>query len=94
VRVIDEERLFGRGDVHRDERMILSSVLYRLTVCRYGSVYGKVRAPRLQGLADLLHRADDWLQLRLADGRVVFFQLRRAESRLGGWGEVEGRLAP
>lgn len=94
MRVIDEERLFGRGEVQRGDRVILSSVLYRLTVCRYGSVYGKVRAPRLQGLSDLLHRADDWLQLRLADGRVVFFQLRRAESRIGGWGEVEGRLSP
>ena len=94
MRVIDEERLFGRGEVHRGDRVILSSVLYRLTVCRYGSGYGKVRAPRLQGLTDLLHRADDWLQLRLADGRVVFFQLRRAEARMGGWGEVEGRLSP
>ena len=94
MRVIDEQRLFGRGDVHRGDNVVLSSVLYRLTVCRYGSVYGKVRAPRLRGLADLLQRADDWLQLRLADGRVVFFQLRRAEPRLGGWGEVEGRLVP
>jgi hypothetical protein len=92
--VTEEERLIGRGEVHRGDRVIIPSVLYRLSVYRYGSVYGQVRAPRLQGLADLLHRADDWLQLRLADGRVVFFQLRRAEPRLGGWGDVEGRLSP
>ena len=91
---MQEEQLFGRGDIHRDDAVVVPSVLYRLTVCRYGSVYGRLRAPRLRGLTELVQRADDWLQLELADGRIVFFQLRRAEAVLGGWGELEGRLVP
>jgi hypothetical protein len=89
------ERLVGRGHVSRDECVVLKDVIYRITVGWGGSVFGEIRAPHHVRLASLVAGGPaDWLRLRLEDGRQVFFQLRRAEAVSGGWGDLEGRLAP
>ena len=89
------ERLVGRGHVSRDERVVLTDVIYKITVGWGGSVLGEIRAPHHARLASLVAAGPaDWLRLRLDDGRQVFFQLRRAEAAAGGWGDLEGRLAP
>jgi hypothetical protein len=89
------ERLVGRGHVSRDERVVLADVIYKITVGWSGSVFGEIRASHYVRLASLVAAGPaDWLRLRLEDGRQVFFQLRRAEAASGGWGDVEGRLAP
>jgi hypothetical protein len=93
--VSQEEDLVGRGQVCRDDRVVLKDVIYKITVIWSGAVIGEIRAPHHARLISLVASGPaDWLRLRLEDGRQVFFQLRRAEAAFGGWGELEGRLAP
>jgi hypothetical protein len=90
-----EERLIGIGDVSRDEEVVMHQAVYRLIVAPDGSVVGEIRAPGTQRLTPwVAWHPGDWLQLRLEDGRQVFFQLLRAQSAPGGWGDVEGRVGP
>ncbi|MGH8637062.1 MAG: hypothetical protein ACREUZ_08000 [Burkholderiales bacterium] len=79
----------------RDDRIVLKDVIYKITVGWTGAVFGEIRAPRHARLVSFVAAGPaDWLRLRLEDGRQVFFQLRRAEAAFGGWGDLEGRLAP
>jgi hypothetical protein len=90
-----DEDLVGWGHIIRDDAIVVRNVIYRISVARDGAVFGEIRAPYYQRLERYVASGPaDWLRLRLDDGRVVFCQLRRAEPEAGGWGEVEGRLAP
>ncbi len=90
-----DEDLVGRGQVSRGDRIVLTNVIYKITVVRGGAVFGEIKAPYSERLVPLVASGPaDWLKLRLDDGRMVFFQLRRADGVPGGWGEVEGRLSP
>lgn len=90
-----DEDLIGRGSISRDETIVLQNVIYKLSVVRGGAVFGEIRAPRHARLDRFVAWTPrDWLQLRLDDGRWVFFQLRRAEPSAGGWGDLEGRISP
>ncbi|MGH8639137.1 MAG: hypothetical protein ACREUZ_18535 [Burkholderiales bacterium] len=90
-----DENLVGRGQISRGDRVVLKNVIYKITVSRGGAVVGEIKAPYYERLISFVASGPaDWLRLRLDDGRLVFFQLRRAENAAGGWGEVEGRLSP
>jgi hypothetical protein len=90
-----EDNIVGRGHVSRDERVVLTNVIYKITIGWGGAVFGEIRAPYHTRLIPFVASSPaDWLRLRLEDGRQVFFQLRRAEAWCGGWGELEGRLSP
>jgi hypothetical protein len=90
-----DEDLIGRGSISRGETIVLRNVIYKLSIVRGGAVFGEIRAPHHARLDPLVAASPrDWLQLKLDDGRWVFFQLRRAESSAGGWGDLEGRLSP
>ncbi|MGH9372702.1 MAG: hypothetical protein ACRD15_14340 [Vicinamibacterales bacterium] len=74
---------------------MLRNVIYKITVIAGGAVFGEIKAPYYERLISFVASSPaDWLRLRLEDGRLVFFQLRRAENAPGGWGELEGRLSP
>ena len=89
-----EERFVGAAEVCCGDRVIFSSAIYKLTVFWDGSAHGELRAPFGERLTPLIARGDDtWLELRLDDGRLVVFQVRRADERPGRWGEIEGRVA-
>jgi hypothetical protein len=90
-----DEDLVGRGQVCRGDAVVLNHVIYKITVVPGGAVFGEIKAPYYEQLGHYVASSPaDWLKLRLDDGRLVFFQLRRAETVPGGWGEVEGRLSP
>lgn len=90
-----DEDLIGRGRVSRGEATVLTNVIYKITVAADGAVFGEIKAPYDARLGNLVGSGPgDWLRLHLDDGRLVFFQLRRADGRTGGWGDLEGRLCP
>jgi hypothetical protein len=90
-----DEDLVGRGQVCRGDAIVLTHVIYKITVVRGGAVFGEIKAPYDECLRQYVGSGPaDWLRLRLDDGRLVFFQLRRADTIPGGWGELEGRLSP
>lgn len=89
-----EERFVGSAEICRDEDVIYTSALYRVTLFDDGSVRGQVRVPDAPRLSLLRARtAEDWLQFKLDDHRVVFFQLRSSDGDYAGWRDIEGRVA-
>lgn len=87
--------MIGRGRVSRGEATLLTNVIYKITVGADGAVFGEIKAPYHAQLGTLVGSGPgDWLRLHLDDGRLVFFQLRRADTGTGGWGDLEGRLCP
>ena len=89
-----EERFVGSAEVSCGERVIFASAIYKLTVFWDGSAQGELRAPHGEQLTPLIARGDDnWLHLKLDDGRLVVFQVRRADASAGRWGDIEGRVA-
>lgn len=91
----NDEDLIGWGQILRDDAIVLRNVIYKITVSWGGAVFGEIRAPHARRLDPYVASGPaDWLRLLLDDGRVVFCQLRRAEPVPGGWGDLEGRLAP
>ena len=89
-----EERFIGSAEVSCGDRVIFTSAIYKLTVFWDGYAHGELRAPHGERLTPLVANGDgNWLQLRLDDGRLVVFQVRRADERPGRWGDIEGRVA-
>jgi hypothetical protein len=89
-----EERFVGSAEVSCGERVIFASAIYKLTVFWDGSAQGELRAPHGERLTAFVARGDDtWLRLRLDDGRLLVFQVRRVQERPGQWADIEGRVA-
>jgi hypothetical protein len=88
-----EHQLIGIGNVSRGDRVVLEGAVYRLSLTSGGRVTGGIKAP---STARLCHLAvpGPRLHLTLEDGSGVSFFVFRAQTAPGGWGDVEGRMAP
>lgn len=87
-----EEYVSGVGTIVRDDRVLFSDIAYKLTIWSDGSAIGEIHSADTWLAWYVATDPNDWLQLRLSDGRLMFFQLRRAEG--GTSGDVVGRLVP
>ena len=85
------QQLIGAGVMSRGDGSILNGVKYRLELSVDGTVKGTISAPpseRLTVPTGLL----DGLQLKMAGGRRIAFEVRVYESRPGGSARIAGRL--